>query len=81
MMPLRRFTIHQPKSVSEAAETLAHYGKFYLVTSLWYDVFRAAGNAALVLTLGGPTLRVLERFRSRFAWEPWVEEPVRQPSV
>ncbi|TMA12349.1 MAG: hypothetical protein E6J89_04910 [Deltaproteobacteria bacterium] len=27
MMPLRRFTIHQPKSVSEAAETLAHYGE------------------------------------------------------
>jgi aerobic carbon-monoxide dehydrogenase medium subunit len=27
MMPLRRFTIHQPKSVAEAAETLAHYGE------------------------------------------------------
>ncbi|HXG53519.1 MAG TPA: xanthine dehydrogenase family protein subunit M [candidate division Zixibacteria bacterium] len=26
MMPLRRFTIHQPKSVAEAAQMLAHYG-------------------------------------------------------
>jgi energy-coupling factor transport system substrate-specific component len=54
-------------------ETLAHYGRFYLVTSLWYDLFRAIGNAVLVLTLGGPTLRVLERFRARFSWEPWTE--------
>lgn len=59
-------------------ETLSHYARFYLVTSLWYDLFRALGNAALVLTLGGPTLRVLERFRSRFTWEPWTEEPARQ---
>lgn len=27
MMPLRRFTIHQPQTVAEAAETLAHYGE------------------------------------------------------
>ena len=26
MMPLRRFTLHQPQSVGEAAEMLAHYG-------------------------------------------------------
>lgn len=67
--------------------TLAHYGKFYLATSLWYDLFRAVGNAVLVLTLGGPTLRVLERFRARFSWEPWTPltaphrpagEPTRQ---
>ncbi|MEA2526519.1 MAG: energy-coupling factor transport system substrate-specific component [Thermomicrobiales bacterium] len=63
------------------AETLAHYARFYLVTSLWYDLFRAVGNAALVLTLGGPTLRVLERFRSRFTWEPWTEEPAQLPSA
>jgi aerobic carbon-monoxide dehydrogenase medium subunit len=27
MMPLRRFTLHQPQRVSEAAEMLAHYGE------------------------------------------------------
>lgn len=54
-------------------ETVSHYARYYLVTSLWYDLFRAVGNAVLVLILGGPTLRVLERFRARFSWEPWVE--------
>jgi energy-coupling factor transport system substrate-specific component len=61
-------------------ETVARYVRFYLVTSLWYDLFRAVGNAALVLTLGGPTLRVLDRFRARFAWEPWTEEPAHRPA-
>jgi energy-coupling factor transport system substrate-specific component len=54
-------------------ETVANYTRFYLTTSLAYDLFRAAGNAALVLALGGPTLRLLDRFRSRFTWEPWEE--------
>lgn len=56
-----------------ATEALAHFARFYLVTSLGTDLFRAAGNALLVLALGAPILRVLERFRSRFGWEPWVE--------
>jgi energy-coupling factor transport system substrate-specific component len=54
-------------------ESLRHYWRFYVVTSLWYDAFRAAGNALLVLALGGPVLRVLERFRLRFSWVPWTE--------
>jgi energy-coupling factor transport system substrate-specific component len=65
------------------AETVARYARFYVVTSLGYDLFRAAGNAALVLALGGPILRTLERFRSRFSWEPWTDadagEPTRAP--
>ena len=56
-------------------ETLDRYGRFYLATSLLYDLFRAIANAALVLLLGGPTLRVLDRFRTRFAWEPWIDLP------
>ena len=52
----------------DLGETLARYGRFYLVTSLTHDLFRAGGNAALVLALGGPTGRLLERFRSRFGW-------------
>ncbi|MBA2454040.1 MAG: hypothetical protein H0V47_12770, partial [Chloroflexia bacterium] len=27
----------------------------------------------LVLVLGGPILRLLERYRRRFNWEPWQE--------
>jgi len=60
------------------AETVDRYIRFYLATSLAYDTFRAIGNAVLVLTLGGPILRVLERAHSRFAWEPW-EEAVASP--
>lgn len=52
-------------------ETLRRYGRFYLVTSLGHDLFRAAANALLVLLLGDPVLRLLERIRGRFAWEPW----------
>lgn len=56
------------------AETVARYTHFYLTTSLAFDLFRAVGNAALVLVLGGPALRVLERYRARFSWQPWVEK-------
>lgn len=52
-------------------ETLHRYGAFYLSTSFVFDLFRAAGNVVLVLALGGPILAVLERFRSRFGWEPF----------
>lgn len=39
------------------------------------------GNAALLLALGGPTLRVLERYRRRFAWEPWAEDGAPTPDL
>jgi energy-coupling factor transport system substrate-specific component len=55
------------------AETVERYARFYVVTSLGFDIFRAAGNVVLVLVLGGPILRLLERYRRRFAWEPWTE--------
>lgn len=56
-------------------ETLRRYAAFYLATSLVYDLFRAVGNAGLILALGGPLLRVLERYRLRFSWEPWTSLP------
>jgi energy-coupling factor transport system substrate-specific component len=46
-----------------------NYLLFYVATSLWWDVGRAAGNAVLLLLFGGPILRVLRRFRSRFRFE------------
>ena len=60
-------------------ETVRRYATFYTVTSLGFDATRAIGNVVLVLVFGGPVLRLLERYRSRFVWEPWVEhEPVRR---
>ena len=54
------------------AETVATYARFYVATSLVYDAFRAGANVLLVLALGRPLLRLLDRYRDRFVWEPWV---------
>jgi energy-coupling factor transport system substrate-specific component len=56
-------------------ETVSRYAAFYASTSLVFDAFRAAGNVVLVLVLGGPILTLLERFRSRFGWEPFELMP------
>jgi energy-coupling factor transport system substrate-specific component len=60
-----------------ALETARTYAQFYLVTSLFYDVFRAAGNVVLLLLLARPLLRLLDRYRARFSWQPWeaVDSP------
>ena len=39
------------------------------MTSLWWDMARAIGNALLLLLLAAPVLKVLRRFRSRFRFE------------
>jgi energy-coupling factor transport system substrate-specific component len=51
------------------AEVAAHFGRFYLVTSLAYDSFRAVGNALMVVLLGPPILAALARLRARFTYE------------
>lgn len=58
-----------------AAETLRTYARFYLVTSLVHDLFRAAANVVLVLLLARPILALLDRFHERFTWQPWEELP------
>lgn len=52
---------------------LEHFGRFYVVTSLGYDSFRAGGNAIMVAALGLPVLVALARLRARFRTElvPW----------
>ena len=52
-----------------ALESLAHFGRFYLVTSLSYDAFRAGGNLLLVLLLGPPVVAAMRRMRARFTLE------------
>jgi energy-coupling factor transport system substrate-specific component len=59
----------------EVGETLARFGIFYGVTSLVWDAVRAVGNAALILVLGAPLLRVLRRFERRFRFRR-VTQPI-----
>ena len=55
-----------------------HFGRFYLVTSLGYDTFRAVGNVVLVAAVGLPVLVALSRLRGRLRPEivpqPLMEE-------
>jgi len=44
------------------AEGLRRYLAFYVATSVWWDAWRAVGNAGLVLFLGPALLKVLRRF-------------------
>jgi energy-coupling factor transport system substrate-specific component len=55
--------------------TMRSYLLFYLATSLWWDLARAAGNALLLVLFARPILRVLRRFRGRFRFEV-LPEPV-----
>ena len=50
-------------------DTLARYAAFYVVTSLGWDLVRAAWNTVLLLALSAPTIKVLTRFRRRFHFE------------
>jgi len=57
-------------------ENLAHYGLFYLATSLGWDLPRGALNAVLVLLAGPALLRVFRRGARRAAFGvPVVFEP------
>ncbi len=51
------------------ATALLHFARFYAVTSLVYDSFRAGGNAAMVVLLAAPVVAALERVRARFSFE------------
>ena len=57
---------HLGMPLSSAAR---HFGRFYVVTSLGYDTFRAVGNALLVAAVGLPVLVALSRLRGRLAAE------------
>ena len=56
-------------------DTAVTYARFYLVTSLPYDATRALANVVLVIALGGPIVRLLERYRSRFTWQAVEFDP------
>jgi energy-coupling factor transport system substrate-specific component len=53
----------------DAGTSMLHFGRFYLLTSLAYDTFRAVGNVVMVLVLGGPVMAALARLRVRLSFE------------
>lgn len=53
----------------DAVTAAVHFARFYLLTSLAYDTFRAAGNVVVVAALGAPVLAALSRLKARFSFE------------
>ena len=53
----------------DTAAALTHFARFYVLTSLGYDTFRAAGNAIMIAALGAPVIAALGRLRARFTFE------------
>jgi hypothetical protein len=49
--------------------SMLHFGRFYVLTSVAYDTFRAVGNVVMVLALGLPVLGALSRVRARLTFE------------
>lgn len=54
-------------------ETLRRYGGFYVTTSLLFDLTRSIANVVLMLVLGAPILRLLDRYQARFSWREWED--------
>lgn len=52
-----------------AATAAVHFTRFYLLTSLAYDTFRAVGNVVMVVALGAPVLAALARLKARLTFE------------
>lgn len=50
------------------ADTMGRYAAYYAALSFVPDTVRALGNAALLLVMGLPLLRVFRRFRARFEY-------------
>ena len=53
----------------DLVNALKRYAVFYVFTSFWWDLLRAAGNFVLLLIFAAPVLRLLRRFQQRFFFE------------
>jgi energy-coupling factor transport system substrate-specific component len=50
-------------------DTLGRFSRYYVLTSLGWDSFRAFGDAIAILVLGTPVLAALSRMRARLGYE------------
>jgi energy-coupling factor transport system substrate-specific component len=60
-----------------AADALVHFGRYYVLTSLVWDSFRAFGDALAILAFGPPVLAALGRLRARLGYTIEVEGPAQ----
>ena len=76
-MPGAHAAVRAPSPIA----ALARFGRFYGLTSLVWDSFRAVGNVVMVALLGPPILVALARFRERFTVviEPVSVAPASSP--
>ena len=51
------------------AAALVHFARYYALTSVAYDTFRAAGNVVMILVFGAPVLAAFARLRARMSFE------------
>ena len=56
-------------------ETLTRYLTFYVATSLLWDLGRALGNVFLLVILGVPAIRALQRFKRRLQFQTFRVDP------
>ena len=61
-------------------QTVAQFGRYYALTSLGWDAFRAVGDAIAVVAFGGPVLMALGRLRARLGYEI-VAAPEECPAI
>jgi energy-coupling factor transport system substrate-specific component len=52
-----------------AGDSLAQFGRYYVLTSMVWDAFRAVGDSVAVLVFGAPVLMALGRLRARLGYE------------
>lgn len=52
---------------------LATYG-----AGLWFDLFHALGNFAFAFALGPGLVKMLERYKKRFSFEPFQSDPTQK---
>jgi energy-coupling factor transport system substrate-specific component len=50
-------------------DSFGQFGRYYVLTSIYWDAFRAFGNAVAILALGAPVLMAMGRLRARLGYE------------
>ena len=64
-----------------AAANVRSYATYYMATSFAWDAFRAVGNVALVIVLGRPLLKTLDRAARRMSLSVRESRPLAETNI